>query len=488
MAGDAGTTAQVTADRRDERQTLDDLNLERLNLLLDVAHKRVQRIVHVLFLHHGAKAIDTGGHVLDGDVIAFEHRKRAAHKADARLGTVAGHVDGDKAALAGHAGNDGLGLALVGRLANNGAGVLRRVGVLDDQRNTGLAHGEHGLLVQDARAHVRKLAQLLVGNAGDGLSLGHNARVGRIEARDVGPVLVQVGAQALGQNGTGNVAAATVEQFDLALAGRAVEAGHDKAALLAVLLHQLGGAVHAERTVMMERHDRRGIQERQAQILGHEAGGEVLAAAHELLGGVATRAGALGKGRKLLADGIGEPQLVGDIKVALADVLEQLLTRHVVLDVRVDQVEQVGHLGVALKAATAGRNHHKTAGKVGVDNGLDLLKVFGVGDRRAAKLGNLNHGLEVTFLKSLCEPILRALIPLFHRLGPRHPRSSVIWELIIVHEDALYRAQVRWPSVPVSLPTGVCLSRTSWAPSRSISARLQINRTLKSLKMCWECY
>ena len=37
-------------------------------------------------------------------------------------------------------------------------------------------------------------------------------------------------------------------------------------------------------------------------------------------------------------------------------------------------------------------------------------------------------------------------------------------------------------------PTGVCLSRTSLAPSRSISARLPINRTLKSLKMCWECY
>ena len=485
MAGDAGTTAQVTADRRDERQTLDDLNLERLDFLLDVTHERVQRIVDVLFLHHGAKAIDTGGHVLDGDVIALEHRKCTAHKADAGLGAVAGHVDGDKAALAGHAGNDGLGLALVGRLANDGAGVLRRVGVLDDQRNTGLAHGEHGLLVQDARTHVRKLAQLLVGNAGDGLGLGHNARVGRIEARDVGPVLVQVGTQALGKNGTGNVAATTVEQLDLALAGRAVETGHDKAALLAILLHQLGRAVHAERTVMMERHDRRGIQERQAQILGHEAGGEVLAA---LLGGVATRAGALGKGRKLLADGIGEPQLVGDIKVALADVLEQLLTRHVVLDVRVDQVEQVGHLGVALKAATAGRNHHKTAGRVGVDDGLDLLEVFGIGDRRAAKLGNLNHGLEVTFLKSLCEPILRALIPLFHRLGPRHPRSSVIWELIIVHEDALYRAQVRWQSVLASLPTGVCLSRTSWAPSSSISARLQINRTLKSLKMCWECY
>ena len=254
--------------------------------------------------------------------------------------------------------------------------------------------------MQDACTHVRKLAQLLVGNARNGLSLGNNTRIGRIEARNVGPVLVQVGTKALGQNRAGNIAAATVEQLDLPLTRRAVETGHNKAALLAVLLHQLGGAVHAERTVMMERHDRRGIQERQAQVLGHQTGGKVLAAAHEFLGGVATGTGALGKGRKLFADGIGELQLVSDIKIALANVLEQLLARHVVLNVCVNQVEQVGHLGIALKAATAGRNHHKTAGRVGIDNGLDLLKVFGVGDRRAAKLGNLNHGLEVTFLKA----------------------------------------------------------------------------------------
>ena len=356
--------------------------------------------MHILLLHHGAKAVDTGGHVFDGNVIAFEHRKCTAHKANAGLGAVAGNVDGNKAALAGHAGNDGLRLALISRLANDGAGVLRRIGVLDDQRNARLAHGEHGLLVQDARAHVRKLAQFLVGNAGDGLSLGHNARVGRVEARDVGPVLVQIGAQALGQDRAGNIAAATVEQLDLALARRAVEARHNEAALLAVLLHQLGGAVHAERTVVMERNDRRGIQERQAQILGHQASGEVLAAAHKLLGGVAARAGALGKGRELFADGIGELQLVSDIKIALADVLEQLLARHVILNVRVNQVEQVGHLGVALKAATAGGNHHETAGRVGIDDGLDLLEVFGVGDRRAAKLGNFYHGVEVTFLKA----------------------------------------------------------------------------------------
>ena len=176
--------------------------------------------------------------------------------------------------------------------------------------------------MQDACAHVRKLAQLLVGNARNGLSLGNNTRIRRIETRDVGPVLVKVGAQALGQDRARDIAAATIEQLDLALTRCAVETGHNKAALLTVLLHQLGGTIHAERTVVMERNDRRGVQERQAQVLGHQASGKVLATAHELLGGVAARAGALGKGRELLADGIGELQLVSDIKIALANVLE----------------------------------------------------------------------------------------------------------------------------------------------------------------------
>ena len=244
-------------------------------------------------------------------------------------------------------------------------------------------------------AHIELLAQQAAQFHVSEVAVFDETKVPALQA-----ALAQAGTQALSQDRARDIAAATVEQLDLALTRRAVETGHNKAALLTVLLHQLGGTIHAERTVVMERHNRRGVQERQAQVLRHQASGEVLATAHELLGRVAARAGALGKGRELLADGIGELQLVSDIKIALADVLEQLLTRHVILNVRVNQVEQVGHLGVALKAAAAGGNHHKTAGRVGIDDGLDLLEVFGVGDRRAAKLGNLNHGLEVTFLKA----------------------------------------------------------------------------------------
>ncbi len=74
----------------------------------------------------------------------------------------------------------------------------------------------------------------------------------------------------------------------------------------------------------MKGHHIGGIDERKVQILGHEAGGEILAAAHQLLGCVTAAAGALGEGGELLANGIGEPQLVGDVEIALADIGEQV--------------------------------------------------------------------------------------------------------------------------------------------------------------------
>ena len=91
---------------------------------------------------------------------------------------VARHVNSKEAALAGHAGDNGLALALLGVLGNDGAGIGRRVGVFDHERDARLAHGEDGLLVQDGSAHIGKLTQLLVGDARDGLSVGHDARVG----------------------------------------------------------------------------------------------------------------------------------------------------------------------------------------------------------------------------------------------------------------------------------------------------------------------
>ena len=73
---------------------------------------------------------------------------------------------------------------------------------------------------------------------------------------------------------------------------------------------------------MVEGDHIRSVDERQPQVLGHEARSEVLTAAHELLGGVTTGAGAFGKRRELLADRVVEPKLVGDVEIALADVCQ----------------------------------------------------------------------------------------------------------------------------------------------------------------------
>ena len=103
---------------------------------------------------------------------------------------------------------------------------------------------------------------------------------------------------------------------------------------------------------MVESHDIGSVQEGQPQILGHEPRGEVLAAAHELRLGVRAGAGFLSKSGELIADGIGKPQLISDIEVTLADICEQLVTGHAVIDMCAHQKQQVGHLGVAFEAAT----------------------------------------------------------------------------------------------------------------------------------------
>ena len=97
-------------------------------------------------------------------------------------------------------------------------------------------------------------------------------------------------------------------------------------------------------------------------------------------------------------NGIVEPQLFGDIEIALADVFEQIVARHVVAHVRGHKIQQVGDLGIGLVTAPASGNHHETTGRIGVDDLLDLAEMLGVGYRRASELGNLNHNEEVTFL------------------------------------------------------------------------------------------
>ena len=215
-------------------------------------------------------------------------------------------------------------------------------------------------------------------------------RVGGEEATDVGPVLVDRGVQAAGHDGAGDVAAATLEELDGAVDRRAVEAGqHEAAQAHGGVLQANLGALHVDGTVVMEHHHVGGVEEGHPQVLGHEARGKPLAAAHDVLGREA-----LDDRRELLelrANGVLHAQLLGDLDEAVLDVLEQRGAVHVVGNVGVDQKQQVGDLVVLVKALARRGNHHVEAVGVGAHDVADLLELPRVSDAGASKLCNLNH-------------------------------------------------------------------------------------------------
>ena len=182
--------------------------------------------------------------MLDRHAIALEDRKHAAQIADLVGHVVLEDVNRYKVPLARNARDDRLVGNEVLAVGDDRPGVERAVGVLHRDGNARLHDREYGLLVQDARAHVRKLAHLLVRDAADGLGMLDDARVGGEEAGDIGPVLIQIGIQALGKDRARDIAAAAIEQLDLSLARGAVEARHHETARNAPLLDERVRAGH----------------------------------------------------------------------------------------------------------------------------------------------------------------------------------------------------------------------------------------------------
>ena len=264
------------------------------------------------------------------------------------------------------------------------------VGVEDRDGDVGFAHGEDRLLVQDARAHIGKLVHLVEGDAANGARALDDARVGREEARDVRPVLVEVRIEGASRDGARDVAATTAEELDVALARGAIEAREHEAALTHnEVMDAVAGAFHVERPVVVEAHVLGGVRERKAQVLAHKSGGEVLAAAHDVLGRVFLDM--RGELVELLGHGISEAKLGRDVDEALLDIREKRGAVDVIGAVRVDQIEEVSDLVVLGVALTRGRDHHEATALVSLNDALDLLELAGVCDARSAELGDLDH-------------------------------------------------------------------------------------------------
>src|SRR5690606_30088955 len=83
------------------------------------------------------------------------------------------------------------------------------------------------LVVQDAGAHVGELAELTVGDDVDRPGVVYDPGVGHEQAGDVRPVLVGRCADAAGDDGARDVAAAAGKGLHLAVGPGAVEPGDD---------------------------------------------------------------------------------------------------------------------------------------------------------------------------------------------------------------------------------------------------------------------
>ena len=210
----------------------------------------------------------------------------------------------NKATTAGHARN----LAAFGVVCrtDDRTSIVRPVCVLDHERNARLLYREYRILVQDACAHVGKLAQFGIGDMRNGQRIVHDAGVGRQKARHVRPVFVQVRTQTTRHDGSGNIAAAAVEQFNLSIFGGAVKARHDKAArtILGCLAQTFARTLFVQCSVVIEHHGICRVHERHVQKLRHHARGEVLSPADDELLCIATGLRTLAKQAELLADGI----------------------------------------------------------------------------------------------------------------------------------------------------------------------------------------
>ena len=118
------------------------------------------------------------------------------------------------------------------------------VGVADVDRNA-CAEGRHdGLVVEDAEAGVCEFAHFSVGHLGDAVAdIGDDARVDGVDRVDVREVLVALGLHRGGENGAGDVASATRESGDLAVAIHAEESREDDNRVVGLPHHALNGVM-----------------------------------------------------------------------------------------------------------------------------------------------------------------------------------------------------------------------------------------------------
>ena len=267
------------------------------------------------------------------------------------------------------------------------------VGVSDVDRNARNAHGEDRVLMKHRSAHVGKLAKLSVGDHVDGARIRNASGVCHQETRNVGPVLIHIGAHRSCHDGARDIGSAAGEGLDSAVGHGAVEAGDNgsiavgkNSAKFFIRVFSVKGAI------FLEENARCRIHEGVFQIGGKDLTVQVFSAACHVVATCMVRDGDADHG-ELLIHGELQSQLLHDAVVALLDLIEHGREVFPIGSQLIATVQKIRHLIVAAETL-AGRGRNHVALPCLCANDLrDLAELIGICQGAAAEFQNFNHEL-----------------------------------------------------------------------------------------------
>ena len=280
----------------DQRKVSGDIDVIGVAEFVDLREDRLLLLLELMLMHEDGESVDAGGHMLETDAVVLEGLQSLAAETDLRVHHVLLNVDRGEALLAGDAG-DGEG-RLAGRIFHDErAFVLRRVCILDVDRDARRADREDRVLMEHACAHVGELAELTVRDRLDDAGILDDVRIGYEEAGHVGPVLIEVRMHRARDDGTGDVGSASGKCLDSAVGIRSVKSGDDGVRqALKSGGEQLLRCVGVEGAVLEETDVACGVDKLKTEIVSKKNTVQILAAGSSVV--------ASGMSRKILADGL----------------------------------------------------------------------------------------------------------------------------------------------------------------------------------------
>ena len=328
--------------------------------------------------HHDAQRINARRQVLKGHAVLLKRLQNLAPEAQLAVHHRLFNADDREALAPRNAGDGGVQIIMRRVQADNRARMRRVVGVADVGGNTRLVHGEHGVLMQDGRAHIGQFTQLLVSDGADFARMRHNARVSHQETRHVRPVLVHAGFDRAGDNRARDIRAAARERLNCAVRIAAIEARHDRRHAVGQLLrHQRVRRLRVKRAVRRELDRFRRVHEPPAHEIRQQQAVQVLAAGGAVIR-VCPRVNLFVHFVQRRAQIHMQTEFLRNVHVARGDQVKRILiilARRLLL---VAAVEQVCHLVVVLEAAARRRGNHILPRFVQQQNILYFAELSGI--------------------------------------------------------------------------------------------------------------